>query len=46
MHLLNFKNSGLVTRELEIQRGLATCMEVILPPAGLEVASSMKVKLR
>lgn len=30
--------------ELEIQRGLAPCTEVIHPPAGLEVASSMKVK--
>lgn len=30
--------------DLEIQQGLATCTEVILPPAGLEVATSMKVK--
>lgn len=46
MHLFNFKNSCLVTTELETERGLATCTEVILPPAGLEVASSMKVELR
>lgn len=32
--------------ELEIEQGLATGMEVILPPAGLEVASNIKIKLR
>lgn len=46
MHLFNVKNSGQAMRHLEIQQGLATCTEVILPPAGLEVASSRKVKLR
>lgn len=45
MHLFSFKNTGLVMTELEAEQGLATGTEVILPPAGLEVASSVKVKL-